>query len=95
MYVLRPQHNLNFLTIFHFSPIAFLAPPCYNGRASRENKRFAAKYGALAQLVARNVRIVEVRGSNPLGSTIKKSHHFRWDFLFFMYVFDIIIMSCP
>ena len=26
--------------------------------------------GALAQLVARNVRIVEVRGSNPLCSTI-------------------------
>ena len=29
------------------------------------------KFGALAQLVARNVRIVEVRGSNPLRSTIK------------------------
>ena len=28
-----------------------------------------ASYGALAQLVARNVRIVEVRGSNPLCST--------------------------
>ena len=26
-------------------------------------------HGALAQLVARNVRIVEVRGSNPLCST--------------------------
>ncbi len=29
-------------------------------------------YGALAQLVARNVRIVEVRGSNPLCSIAKK-----------------------
>ncbi len=28
-------------------------------------------YGALAQLVARNVRIVEVRGSNPLCSITK------------------------
>ena len=31
--------------------------------------RVNESHGALAQLVARNVRIVEVRGSNPLRST--------------------------
>ena len=34
--------------------------------------------GALAQLVARNVRIVEVRGSNPLCST--NYHSSEWYF---------------
>ena len=33
--------------------------------------------GALAQLVARNVRIVEVRGSNPLCSTIREAYELQ------------------
>ena len=33
-----------------------------------------SEYGALAQLVARNVRNVEVRGSNPLCSTILRNN---------------------
>ena len=37
-----------------------------NGESAQNLPR---KFGALAQLVARNVRIVEVRGSNPLRST--------------------------
>ena len=38
--------------------------------------------GALAQLVARNVRNVEVRGSNPLCSTTKKTACRRWAVFF-------------
>ena len=43
--------------------LAFFIKQCYNNQA--------VKYGALAQLGARNIRIVEVRGSTPLCSTIK------------------------
>ena len=63
------QGGIYFLTIFLVTPIAFRTWSCYNGRASRKWSRKTA-YGALAQLVARYVRIVEVRGSNPLCSTI-------------------------
>ena len=40
-----------------------------------------SKYGALAQLVARNVRNVEVRGSNPLCSTRRPENFFSGLFL--------------
>ena len=36
------------------------------------SKRPCGAYGALAQLVARDIRIVEVSGSNPLCSTSKR-----------------------
>ena len=46
--------------------------------------RHKTEYGALAQMVARNVRIVEVRGSNPLCSTRnRKSLDFQGFFLCF------------
>ena len=34
----------------------------------------AYHFGAIAQLVARYIRIVEVRGSNPLSSTTNRDH---------------------
>ena len=36
-------------------------------------QKITTKFGALAQLVARYIRIVEVSGSNPLCSTIRKT----------------------
>ena len=48
-----------------------------------------SEYGALAQLVARNVRNVEVRGSNPLCST-KNLRNLRF-FLLFSYVYIVEI----
>ena len=43
------------------------------------------EYGALAQLVARYIRIVEVRGSNPLSSTkSKEAEPIKW-FGFFLW----------
>ena len=46
--------------------------------------RHKTEYGALAQMVARNVRIVEVRGSNPLCSTRnRKSLDFQGFFFFY------------
>ena len=41
-----------------------------SSRLAKLHKKTAKKFGALAQLVARYIRIVEVRGSNPLSSTI-------------------------
>ena len=36
-------------------------------------QKITTKFGALAQLVARYIRIVEVSGSNPLCSTTRKT----------------------
>ena len=54
--------------------------------------------GALAQLGARNIRIVEARGSNPLYSILKmpKRPHLRfppliWSFLYAVFLF---LLSC-
>ena len=53
-------------------PLAFSKTLCYNIQAL-VREHLAAHHGALAQLVARYIRIVEVSGSNPLCSTIKKA----------------------
>lgn len=52
----------------YFIPKTVRVGQTVNGESAQNLPR---KFGALAQLVARNVRIVEVRGSNPLRSTIK------------------------
>ena len=43
-------------------------------RGKLPRKTSGNPYGALAQLVARDIRIVEVRGSTPLCSTTKQDH---------------------
>ena len=40
--------------------------------------------GALAQLVARYIRIVEVTGSNPAGITIKMSDNVKFSDIFYI-----------
>ena len=50
----------------YFIPKTVKVGQAVNGESAQNLPR---KFGALAQLVARNVRIVEVRGSNPLRST--------------------------
>ena len=50
----------------YFIPKTVNVGQAVNGESAQNLPR---KFGALAQLVARNVRIVEVRGSNPLRST--------------------------
>ena len=50
----------------YFIPKTVRVGQAVNGESAQNLPR---KFGALAQLVARNVRIVEVRGSNPLRST--------------------------
>ena len=50
----------------YFIPKTVKVGQTVNGESAQNLPR---KFGALAQLVARNVRIVEVRGSNPLRST--------------------------
>ena len=52
----------------YFIPKTVKVGQAVNGESAQNLPR---KFGALAQLVARNVRIVEVRGSNPLRSTIR------------------------
>ncbi len=44
----------------------------YQDERIRPARKKRSIYGALAQLVARYIRIVEVSGSNPLCSTIQK-----------------------
>ena len=50
----------------YFIPKTVKVGQAVNGESAQNSPK---KFGALAQLVARNVRIVEVRGSNPLRST--------------------------
>ena len=50
----------------YFIPKTVKVGQAVNGESAQNSSK---KFGALAQLVARNVRIVEVRGSNPLRST--------------------------
>ena len=48
-------------------------------------QKITTKFGAIAQLVARYIRIVEVRGSNPLSSTKSKEvEPIKW-FGFFLW----------
>ena len=64
----------------YFIPKTVKVGRAVNGESAQNLPR---KFGALAQLVARNVRIVEVRGSNPLRSTTVrlKTNVFRRFFL--------------
>ena len=54
------------ISLPYFIPKTVKVGQAVNGEFAQNLPR---KFGALAQLVARNVRIVEVRGSNPLRST--------------------------
>ena len=49
------------------------ASPAPTPQVGELAQKINTKFGAIAQLVARYIRIVEVRGSNPLSSTPKKS----------------------
>ena len=69
------------ISLPYFIPKTVKVGQAVNGESAQNLPR---KFGALAQLVARNVRIVEVRGSNPLRSTITKPPRiggFRFVFL--------------
>ena len=57
------------------SPVPILHRKAVNVKSAQN---LAGIFGAIAQLVARYIRIVEVRGSNPLSSTkIVREHSFR------------------
>ena len=69
----KPRWKETFRKICFFLKKVFTKPEtCGMILFVRERrKRERIEYGALAQLVARDIRIVEVRGSTPLCSTTK------------------------
>ena len=62
----------------------------YRRAGKRQDDPAKHNHGALAQLVARYIRIVEVSGSNPLCSTSRKPLK-SLDFEGFLYSFFILL----
>ena len=58
--------------------LSIVSRPADEKRGKLPRRTSGTQYGALAQLVARDIRIVEVRGSTPLCSTKKSATHHGW-----------------